>query len=94
MCPRIGLRPLISLRQCSVEKTSRELTERLAWRCCPDLIPILIGFSRMYIGAHYPSDVVCAAVLGTLCALAVAVFPIAGNGESAIENRKLKWRRG
>src|SRR4030095_2388447 len=31
-------------------------------------IPILIGFSRMYIGAHYLSDIVCAAVLGILCA--------------------------
>jgi undecaprenyl-diphosphatase len=37
-------------------------------------IPILIGFSRMYIGAHYLSDVVCAAILGVLCALAVAHF--------------------
>jgi undecaprenyl-diphosphatase len=37
-------------------------------------IPILIGVSRMYIGAHYLSDVVCAAVLGTLCALVVAHF--------------------
>ena len=34
-------------------------------------IPILVGFSRMYIGAHYLSDVVCAAVLGLLCALLV-----------------------
>ena len=34
-------------------------------------IPILIGFSRMFIGAHYLSDVVCAAVLGFLCALLV-----------------------
>ena len=37
-------------------------------------IPILIGFSRMYIGAHYLSDVVCAAVLGMLCALLVVHF--------------------
>ena len=37
-------------------------------------IPILIGFSRMYIGAHYLSDVVCAAVLGALCAVVVAYF--------------------
>ena len=37
-------------------------------------IPILIGFSRMYIGAHYLSDVVCAAVLGILCALLVTHF--------------------
>jgi membrane-associated phospholipid phosphatase len=51
-------------------------------------IPILIGFSRMYIGAHYLSDVVCAAILGTLCALVVAHFlflPI-GNRQSAIKN--------
>jgi membrane-associated phospholipid phosphatase len=34
-------------------------------------IPILIGFSRMYIGAHYLSDVVCATVLGIFCALIV-----------------------
>ena len=37
-------------------------------------IPVLIAFSRMYLGAHYLSDVVCAAVLGTLCALVVAYF--------------------
>ena len=45
---------------------------RVGLACLP--IPILIGFSRMYIGAHYLSDVVCAAVLGTLCALVVAYF--------------------
>ncbi len=42
----------------------------------------------MYLGAHYLSDVVCAAVLGTLCALVVAHFlllPI-GNRQSEIEN--------
>jgi len=45
---------------------------RVGLACLP--IPILIGFSRMYLGAHYLSDVVCAAVLGTLCALVVAYF--------------------
>jgi membrane-associated phospholipid phosphatase len=35
-------------------------------------IPIVIAFSRIYIGAHYLSDVVCAAVLGVLCALLTA----------------------
>ena len=38
------------------------------------LIPILIGFSRMYIGAHYLSDVVCAAVLGFSSAVVVVHF--------------------
>jgi membrane-associated phospholipid phosphatase len=35
-------------------------------------IPMLIGFSRMYLGSHYLSDVVCAAFLGVLCALFAA----------------------
>jgi len=51
-------------------------------------IPILIGFSRMYVTAHYLSDVVCAAVLGILTALLVAHFllrPIR-NPQSAISN--------
>ena len=39
-------------------------------------IPAVIGFSRMYLGAHYLSDVVCAALLGFLCAfLAVRLLP-------------------
>ena len=45
---------------------------RIGLACLP--IPILIGVSRMYIGAHYLSDVICAAVLGILCALIVAHF--------------------
>jgi membrane-associated phospholipid phosphatase len=50
-------------------------------------IPILIGFSRMYIGAHYLSDVVCAAVLGILCAVIVAYFLLLqiGDRQSKIE---------
>ena len=48
-------------------------------------IPVLIGFSRMYLGAHYLSDVVCAAVLGTLCALVVGHFLLL-----TIENRQSK----
>ncbi|CEF49202.1 unnamed protein product [uncultured bacterium] len=45
---------------------------RVGLVCLP--IPILIGFSRMYLGAHYLSDVVCAAVLGIICAAAVWRF--------------------
>jgi membrane-associated phospholipid phosphatase len=54
--------------------------------CLP--IPILIGFSRMYIGAHYLSDVVCAAVLGFLCAVLVAQFFLGqiANRKSQIAN--------
>ncbi len=42
---------------------------RIGLACVP--IPILIGISRMYVAAHYLSDVVCAAVLGILCAILV-----------------------
>jgi membrane-associated phospholipid phosphatase len=47
-------------------------TWRIGLACMP--IPILIGLSRMYIAAHYLSDVVCAAILGLICALIVAHF--------------------
>lgn len=36
------------------------------------LIPLLIALSRMYVAAHYLSDVVFAAILGVMCALIVA----------------------
>jgi undecaprenyl-diphosphatase len=40
-------------------------------------IPLLIAFSRMYVRAHYLSDVVCAAMLAALVAYLVArrMFP-------------------
>jgi undecaprenyl-diphosphatase len=60
---------------------------RLGLACIP--IPILIGFSRMYIGAHYLSDVVCAAALGILCALITAHFFL-----RPIENRQSKIETG
>ena len=47
---------------------------RLGLACLP--IPILIGFSRLYLSAHYLSDVVCAAVLGILSALIVWRFAL------------------
>ena|ERR1700686_2458326 len=31
-------------------------------------VPLLIAFSRMYVAAHFLSDVVCASLLGVLCA--------------------------
>ncbi|HEX4641251.1 MAG TPA: phosphatase PAP2 family protein [Chthoniobacterales bacterium] len=48
------------------------------------LIPMLIAFSRMYVAAHYLSDVVFAALVGLLVAYLVA------RRTPSIENRKLK----
>lgn len=36
------------------------------------LIPLLIGFSRLYVNAHYLSDAVCAVLIGLLSAFAIA----------------------
>lgn len=45
---------------------------RVGFACLP--IPILIAFSRLYLGAHWLSDVVCGAVLGLLVAMFVWHF--------------------
>ena len=59
---------------------------RIGVACLP--IVILIGVSRLYLAAHYLSDVVCAAILGILSAMLVAHFflrPVR-NPQSAIQN--------
>ena len=43
---------------------------RIGLACLP--IPILIAVSRMYVGAHYFSDVMFAAILGIMCAFLAA----------------------
>jgi undecaprenyl-diphosphatase len=51
-------------------------------------IPLLIGFSRLYVGAHHLSDVVCAAILGAVCAAVLTPYVqrrLAGH--STAENR-------
>lgn len=41
-----------------------------AWmRCTAVIQAVLMGLSRLYVGVHYPSDVVSGAVVGTVCAL-------------------------
>jgi len=56
-------------------------------------IPILIGFSRIYVGAHYLSDVVCGLMLGILSAVLVARVFLR---QSTIDNQKseIRSRRG
>jgi membrane-associated phospholipid phosphatase len=52
------------------------------------LIPLLIAFSRMYVAAHYLSDVVCASLIGLLAAYLAArwTFPAIRNPQSEIQN--------
>ncbi len=57
------------------------------WRIGSGLlfIPMLIAFSRMYVAAHYLSDVVAAALLGLLVACFVAQR-VVGDVRSQIQN--------
>jgi membrane-associated phospholipid phosphatase len=50
------------------------------------LIPVLIGLSRMAVGAHYLSDVTFAAILGVISALLAAHWFSIRNPRSAISN--------
>lgn len=43
------------------------------WRVFPLLLAMLIAFSRIYLGVHYPSDVLAGALLGAVIALALSL---------------------
>jgi membrane-associated phospholipid phosphatase len=38
------------------------------------LLALVLAFARIFVGAHYPSDVLGGAVLGTLTSMAIAVL--------------------
>jgi len=51
------------------------------------LIPLLIAFSRMYVAAHYLSDVVAGAVIGLLAAYFVVRWRLRANDEAGLNIR-------
>ncbi len=39
------------------------------WGCIPVFLALLIGFSRLYLYVHFPTDVLGGAVIGSVCAV-------------------------
>lgn len=50
---------------------AHEKNRKLLWALAV-VLPLLVGFSRVYVGAHFPTDVLCGWLLG---ALIVALIP-------------------
>jgi undecaprenyl-diphosphatase len=48
---------------------------------------VVIDFPRVYLGIHYPSDVVAGAILGILCMMAFLSFPL-----TRLNNAMSAWR--
>jgi undecaprenyl-diphosphatase len=54
----------------------------LIWRFYPLLLASAIAFSRLYLGVHYPADVLVGVILGTAIGLALSIlYQVLGNEE-------------
>ena len=72
------------------ELTAQARWRKALWICCILMGATLISYSRIYLGHHYPSDVLAGMVVG--CAVGAAAYGIVATGQSgAARWRWLLW---
>ncbi|MPZ24668.1 MAG: phosphatase PAP2 family protein [Dehalococcoidia bacterium] len=63
------------------------------WRWAVGAIPIVVGFTRVYLGMHYPGDVILGLALGALLALSLLLIVEVASGRLRpweLRTRKIK----
>lgn len=60
----------------------------LVWRLYPVVLASFIAFSRLYLGVHYPTDVLAGTFLGILIGLAPSILYQALATEEIVKRRK------
>ncbi|MBR9859547.1 phosphatase PAP2 family protein, partial [bacterium] len=58
-----------------------------AWKVCGILVGVSVGLSRMFLGQHYPEDVLAGAILGTVVVTLVYRLTIAVTGGELLNKR-------
>ena len=58
------------------------------WRLYPLVLAALIAFSRVYLGGHYPTDVLMGAILGALIGLVLSVLY-----QLIVTEEIIKWKK-
>ncbi len=60
----------------------------MIWRLYPLVLAALIAFSRIYLGVHYPTDVLMGAILGALIGVVLSVLY-----QVIVTEEIIKWKK-